>query len=163
MIHGPPSPAPLIVGQAPGANADHVLGVSGARLARLCGLTLEEYADTFARVNLLQDFPGKDGRPGTGDRWDPGGARTAWWNLVPELDGRRVIMLGRRVAGSLAGADAAPWWVWLPYEAIGRQTVLFTFAVVPHPSGISRWWQSPMGVLRAERWWRGLVREIQEA
>lgn len=155
---GPPPPAPLLVGQAPSRSASDLLGGSGARIARLAGLSLEQYESRLARVNLLEEWPG---RVGDGDALPPREARAAWRALIPELAGRRrVVLLGRGVARA-AGLDGAPWWSEVELEVYGRRAFSVTLAVVPHPSGVSRWWNDPVGVLRARAWWRELVRSSE--
>lgn len=155
---GPPAPAPLLVGQAPSASAQGVLGASGARLAKLAGLGLEEYAARFARANLLDAWPGPAGRLGGGDAFDLADARAAWRDLLPHVHGRPVVLLGRHVARAAGLADA-PWWEWaaLSWRPRRRGWLRAQVAVVPHPSGVSRWWNDPDGVLRAAAWWSRLA------
>lgn len=153
MIEGPDPPAPLLVGQAPAARSEGtLLGASGRRLARLCSLSLEEYAARFARVNLVPEYPGPGSR---GDAFPVARAREGWERLAPLLTGRSaVVLLGSSVAAVVG--FAAPTWEWREVSVDGGPP--FLVARAPHPSGVNPWWNDALGVLRAERWWRELAR-----
>jgi hypothetical protein len=128
----------IIIGVAPGKNGDPrkpLLGPgSGDRLARLSGLTREEYAAAFDRVNLYFIRP-ESFRP------DEAVFRTA--HLIPRLRGRRVIMLGGVVAAAFGLSDMLPFrWI---------QLGDFLAAWMPHPSGLNRWWNRTANRRRASR------------
>ena len=63
--------------------------------------------------------------------------------------GRQVLLAGRGVAGAF-GVDL-PFFLWA--EERGMMV-----AVVPHPSGVSRWWNDPANERRARRFLRGEAR-----
>ena len=96
----------MIIGQAPGrqGTGEPLSGKAGRRLAALCGLDLDAYLARFQRVNLLPVFPGKAGK---GDRFPLPPAREAARALLPTLEGRRVVLLGGRVAAAF-GLHRAP-------------------------------------------------------
>jgi uracil-DNA glycosylase len=139
----------IIIGQAPGPRGDGepLSGQAGRRLSALCGLTVDAYLAQFERVNLLTHFPGKAGK---GDAFPLPAARKAAAALLPALEGRRVVLLGGKVAAAF-GLQQAPLLVWRP---LGGAMV----AVAPHPSGINRWWNDPRNVRRARRFWRTFSR-----
>lgn len=124
----------LLVGQGPGrsakpgARAFDGPGLSGERFPKLLGVTRVEFLNRVETVNLLERFSGKCGK---GDAFDLG-----WANLraCQLMNRRRTIFL-------LAGYNVA--------RAFGIRTRYFervdfcnhtTMYVVPHPSGINRWW-----------------------
>ncbi len=121
----------VLLGEAPSRSSDPLRpfsGRSGARLAALAGFPL---ADRFELRNLLDAWPGAGGK---GSRWD---ARSAHVRAAETpLDGRRVIFVGRRVATAY-GHGNDPWMTW---HDDGRG---FVCAVIPHPSGIVRFWNDP--------------------
>lgn len=130
-----------VVGQAPGPNTDPaepLSGASGRRLAALCGS-----AFPFERVNVLDAWPGRCGK---GDAFPKPVRSPLVRSLAAGGADHRVVLLGRSVA-SLFGLAAVPWFEWR-----GR------FVVVPHPSGISHWWNDPANVERARRFWWALAR-----
>lgn len=109
---------------------------SGARLAALAGLSPGAFLDRFDRIDL---FP-----PGGGDRpWE------AVLEILPVLRGRRVVALGRVVADALGvGPD---WFRW-------RRCSRFVGCAMPHPSGLSHWWNDPSNVDTARVFMEGLLR-----
>lgn len=135
-----------IVGQAPGRsrNKKPFDGASGRRLARLAGLG--SYAELAARVrlvNLLARFPGKLGK---GDAFPRGAAAAALGSL--RLRGT-ILLAGRNVAAAFGLRTRYFAWT----ELRGKPC-----AVLPHPSGISHWWNEPKNVRRASSFLRSLVR-----
>lgn len=152
-----PSPAteralrPLLVGQAParGAEGRPALAgsASGRRLARLAGLDgpggLDELLRLVDAVNLSTVW-----RPSA--EMSVGFLRRDVETVHALAVGRRVVVcLGYLVARAL-GVPAAPW-----YERRDG------YAIVPHPSGRSRYWNDAANVYQAERFWRGLVDETR--
>lgn len=143
---------PLIVGEAPSKNEDTprpIEGRIGKRLAKLSGLTLEGFLSTFERMNLLQV---RQDSAEHGFTFDMVAARAAaeasfQHDVVP---GRIVLLLGQRVA-----------------RAYGVRTDYFEECslrgarayVVPHPSGVSHWWNDATHMVRAEGFMHGIVDE----
>lgn len=131
----------VVVGLDPGRNGGEPLDPgfpSGRLLADLCGLPPDGFRRGFLRVNLHPS-------PGVPVGAD---ARTAK-NLKGLLRGRRVVFLGRRVSRSFGGPTE-----WFEWELTGR----FVSAAVPHPSGLSRWWNDPGNKDRARRFLSGVGR-----
>jgi uracil-DNA glycosylase len=163
-------------------------GASGKRLAALCGLDLEEFLARFERANLLPEFPGKIGkgdrfpvalaRPlarslagrcldrrvvllGNGVA-SAFGWRAPWlrWSLAAAAAAARpdhqnpvlvVATADRRRRHPAEGEVLA--------GAVNGDVSPPLFAISPHPSGISHFWNSPSNVARARRFWRRLARE----
>lgn len=145
---------PLLVGQAPSAR--HAPGArafegkgSGARLELAAGLRAGTLHESFDAVNLLPEYPGKAGR-GKGDAFDPYEARRRVFNLAPRLLPSAVVLLcGRAVARAFGVAD--DYFVWTRFGC-------FVVAVIPHPSGVNRWWNCPRNRARAARFLRAVLR-----
>jgi hypothetical protein len=131
------TPRPLLVGEAPSKN-EHpptpIEGRIGKRLAGYAGLTFEEFLIHFDRTNLLsvrQDTKEK------GFEFDAATARTNAYQLIITLErGRTVILLGKRVA--MAFDVPVDYFAWRNINAFDGW-----LAVVPHPSGINRWFNDP--------------------
>lgn len=123
---------PLLVGEASNLPGGEVLrGASGRRLADLAGEDLDRFHELFECVNLLARWPGRSGGV-KGHVFDPAAARRAAARL--DLRGRTVVLLGKRVARAFGLADPP----WLQPLRLGRgEAAAF---VVPHPSGIVRWY-----------------------
>ncbi len=120
----------VIVGLDPGKNSGP-LGAeypSGKRLAELAEVDGPTFEREFDRVNLCPEAGG--------DHYE--GAV----NLRPILRGRRVITLGR-IASEQLGSPKE----WLKWELCGDHVA----ASMPHPSGLSRWWNDPANVREANR------------
>lgn len=130
---------PLLLGEAlhGGGTGTALLGRCGRRLARLLSMTEAEYARTFRRRNLLKTWPGKS-PSGKGDRWARVEARAAAARCRPS---GVVVLLGSRVAAAFGVQDNPP----LTWFRMGRATC----AILPHPSGVNRWWNDPRNVAAA--------------
>lgn len=121
----------LIVGQAPSRATDGqppFSGRSGERLARLLGVTPAELGDVAELVNLVERWPGKRGR---GDAFPIVEARDMATALTKFSQHERFVLCGGQVARSF-GLDLIP----LVAARHANRTVM----LVPHPSGLNRWW-----------------------
>lgn len=129
---------PLLVGQAPSGRAPGAApldGPSGRRVARLAGVL--ELGDAFDAANLLGEFPGKQGK---GDAFPAAAARLAAAAL--DLSGRPLVVLGGRGVAAAFGEGGRAWLEAFPLRGIPA-------IVVPHPSGVSHWWNCPANAARA--------------
>lgn len=137
---------PLLIGEAPSRTSDPLRpfsGTTGGRIVALAGQPLEQ---SWQLANLLPAWPG---RAGKGTRWDRAAARRA--ALALDVEGRRVVFVGRRVAAAF-GHQHAPFLEWLDDPERGCR-----FAVLPHPSGIVRWWNEPANADAARSFLRGAI------
>lgn len=155
-------PGPVLVGQA---NPDPLRppfdGRSGRFLARLLGLGLPRFLELFECRNLLR----ADGRRlAKGREFGPAQvaeARAAAGLL--DLRGRTVVAAGLNVARAL-GAERPRL---MGFARLGRGEELA--AVLPHPSGIVRWWNDGLNRLEAralleallERCWRAGMADLR--
>ncbi len=135
-----------IVGQAPGPRGlkgRPLEGGASRKFAGLAGVSEDEFWRLFRTRNVLPRFPGKNGK---GDAFPIDEARRRAASM--RFRAGRVILLGQGVARAF-GVRAPP----LTWRRVGRRE----FAVVPHPSGVNRWWNDPKNVRRAKRFLRILA------
>ena len=139
---------PLVVGQAPSRATDGrppFSGRTGANLASLLGVPHRELLRLVDVVNLLPRWPGKAGR---GDRFPIAEARAAAAMLLAVAPHDRIVAVGANVARAL------------DIDGEGLRTVSNgrrAFLVVPHPSGLNRWFNEPENVAEASRALRAFV------
>ena len=138
---------PAIVGEAPSMRTSRPFaGRSGDRLAELFGYeSRAALADSWRLVNLLGYWPGPE-TTGNGSAFPAAEARAAAAR-IRLADGS--LLCGRRVAAAF-GLVNAPYFAWRDVD--GRRV-----AVVPHPSGVSRWWNDPENVARAREFLAALA------
>lgn len=141
----------LIIGPSPGKGlGDPLSGQLGRKLVDLFGLKSErELDDLFDRMNLISyDTKAyKDGYP-------HGVARARASSLRRILSpGRVVVLLGKDVqrAFSVQGND------------VGRIDVPDgpTYILIPHPSGLNRFWNSRENTRRAESMLRACLPTVR--
>lgn len=145
---------PLIVGEAPGKNGDASKpceGRIGARLAACAGITIDEYMTIFDRVNLL-DMQPQDSGKGTDFNVKAAGRRARQLELGMS---RRplILLLGKRVASAFRFTNVNY------FQQVTIDGIL-TY-VVPHPSGINRWWNFFDNELQMIRFMRGIVKGLK--
>lgn len=145
------SAKPLIVGEAPnkkGRPGDtSIAGRCGKKLAELCGCTLDEYLDVFERRNVLSTYPGASGKGSAFS--SPAIKRRATILRRAFRPGRTVILLGYRSARAF-GVKAK----YFEPVKVGSAAAI----VVPHPSGINRWYNDPANVRKMKRFMQGIYR-----
>lgn len=117
---------------------------SGRRLAQLLGV--DDAARVGECVNLLELAP----RNGKGSGFDHGQAAASaigYATIFPE--DVRLVLVGRRVGNAFGvRTDYLEW-----TTAHGHRAI-----VVPHPSGVNRWWNDPKNEVRARRFFRSLAK-----
>jgi hypothetical protein len=139
----------LVVGEAPnrvgvGSSSDDVLGAP-AIVRRLPGIL------DLERRNLLSYWPGPDPR-GKGSLFPLDEARAAaeeLWTYYPTSV--RFVVVSARAAGAF-GIKRSQYEFLQWFEHEGREV-----AVVPHPSGVVRWWNEKSNARRA----RAFIREVR--
>lgn len=131
----------VIVGEAPTTRASIVdlTGMTSRRLVGLSGLTREVFVQVAARINLVES---PQPMIGGGRGFDRVAGRIRAAELTRRFTGRRLMLLGRRVSSSF-GLDGE----YLSWELVRPWATLF--CVVPHPSGMNRWWNTPENRFRA--------------
>lgn len=143
----------LIIGQAPARTDDprHPLsGRTGKRLADMMRIPMIDFLNGFDRANLINHWPGS--AKGGGDLFDIAEAARSAVALREIVRAYRfVLLLGNGVAEAFRYDDGKFRWVtkWNGYK----------MAMMPHPSGISRWWNSGENRGVAGRFLQELYRE----
>jgi hypothetical protein len=129
------------VGQAPGRRTDPAEPLEGrcARfMAGIMGITVRRFM-RFRRENLSDRWPGKSGK---GDAFDMDDGMDGAERLC-NVPGRvRLVLLGAKVARCFG----LPWRPLARYEWTGGEAL-----VVPHPSGVNRWWNEARNRRAARR------------
>lgn len=147
----------LLLGQAPSSTSwrSPLDGRSGRRLAELAGLDGMDVSEVFAVGNLLARFPGK--KTGEGDAFPLDEARrNALAMLETLLEFDAIVLLGRNVA-RVFGVHELPYFEWTGGLRLQGYLLPTPAVMIPHPSGVSRWWNRPENVERAGQFMRGLV------
>jgi uracil-DNA glycosylase len=151
-------PKPIIIGQAPARGNDGKLpfaGRSGSRLATLAGVgsSGDDIPNYFTLINLLDHYPGKEGK---GDAFDMALATQAARKLTVELKAMRrtrILMMGKKVRRAM-GVQGQ--WEYLEWFDFGPHRA----TVFPHPSGVNRWWNDRHNVDRAELFLHRLLDKV---
>lgn len=128
----------LLIGQAPNRVGDPSKPLEGriaVLLSRLAGVPAEEYLDKTERINLLCLWPGSAPH-GKGDAFPRTLAEISARSLQPALRGRKIIFVGKAVAKTFHVKDT-PYCTWQVHHGLD-----YSYAILPHPSGIVRWWNS---------------------
>lgn len=138
----------IILGQAPAATYGEEEPLAGAArdaLLRYAGRVNRHdlWQQLVEPMNLLDYYPGKQGK---GDRFPVAEAEAAAWNMIEELHGRTVVMLGKNVMKAFG--LKLDWFQWKTVTSCG---CTFEVAVCPHPSGVNRWWNSSTNKEKAKR------------
>lgn len=127
-----------IVGEAPGPNTDPGMAFypypersAAGRLKALLGWDRREYLTTFARSNLLDEYPGSS--------FPIGRARAQAEPTAQRLAPRPLLLMGRGVAM----AFSFPHDRLLVWEDYLLGVTLVRAAVVPHTSGRNLWYNDP--------------------
>lgn len=162
----------LLLGESPAAGTQHDpeswlapgSSPSADRLLKFTGYDVDTYMDTFDRDNLLHHLPNRSGK---GRSFPLSRAKRQVDRILGKMwaPSARVVMLGRRVA------TAFEWWEWdrriglMPhskvryltwYRIMGKHGRVIWAAVVPHPSGVNRWWNDANNRRRARKFFQGL-------
>lgn len=149
---------PLLVGEAPGKSSiperPIVSSRSGARLAELLHLHPNELAHRAIVGNLLDAYPGPK-YP----------IEEAACEATAILNGKRVapesvsylLLLGRGVARAFGLPERAVTGDFFSAHEVEQRGFRWTLVVVPHPSGLSRWWNDSRNVALATRQMRALL------
>jgi hypothetical protein len=132
-----------LVGEAPGprTRADcpfypYPPNSAAGRLLALLGWSRSQYLLTFARMNLLSEWPGPS--------FPVAKAKECVPHVVAALHPRPMLLMGKGVAAAF-GVPALPACVLVerhvPHSELG--TVLARVAIVPHTSGRNLWYNDP--------------------
>lgn len=149
---------PVIVGLAPGPRTPRgspaVSPPVGEPLRSTTARVLQEalgrpVPEVFATTNLLER---------AGDEESIARIRERSASLIEMLRGRQVVAIGRVVGRALTGTACEGWmrWAVLDPSGLSSRTDLGVVAVLPHPSGLNRWWNDARNRASA----RAFLREV---
>lgn len=142
---------PLLVGEASNlASGEAFAGRSGLRLAGLLRMSLGDFRDRFECVNLARRWPGREPGKAKGHVFAAAPAAHAARRL--RVGGRVVVLAGRRVAAAFGVGGAAF------FEAVDLNRGEEACVVIPHPSGIVRFWNDAANVRAASRCLKGVLK-----
>jgi uracil-DNA glycosylase len=142
---------PLLVGEAPSRATDGgppFSGRSGTYVAWLAQIPSGRVEDAFEPVNLLPRWPGPAGKA-SAFPLDEARFRGLLL-LAAQPEGRTVVVAGRRAWAALG----------LPASTSYLSTVErdgLRLALIPHPSGVNRFWNDLAAEKQAIRFLRGLL------
>jgi uracil-DNA glycosylase len=140
----------IIVGQAPSKSGDGNKPFSESkrsakRLAVLLGISSKELGERFCLVNVFDRWPGKAGK---GDAFPVSKARKIVAKMRFE-ESDLVFLAGKNVAKAF-GFSRAEYFEELSLD--GARAF-----VIPHPSGINRWWNDAENTKKASIFMRRKV------
>lgn len=148
-----------IYGQAPGKKPKEdprvpfLGGRNGAFLAELAEVDEKVLADLFVFRNVLDYYPGPR-TSGKGDAFPLDEARASARRLMDEwVWGDTVLFAGMQVAKAFEFKEVS-------YFKWGEPVAGVQAAIVPHPSGINRFWNEARNKTRARGFWRAAVHEV---
>lgn len=135
---------PLVVGEAPSRTSDPEVPFSGRPMRWLSHhlkAPQEEIRSVLRFENLLSRYPG----PRFPTAWGPGQARALLRRiLVDEMAEPSLLVLCGRSVGRAFGIDESrAFFVRETYQPPRGCGGTLECVVVPHPSGLSRWWNDP--------------------
>jgi hypothetical protein len=146
-----------LVGEAPGprTRADcpfypYPPQSAAGRLLAYLGWTRAQYLTTFARINLLSEWPGPS--------FPVGKARECVPHVVAALHPRPMLLMGKGVAAAFGVSVIPPLsLVKIPLAHRERGTVLAEVAIVPHTSGRNLWYNDPANRLAVREFVNSLL------
>lgn len=138
---------------------------SANRLLDYTGYDLDTYLRTFDRDNLIHQSPPRQAR---GRSFSAATARRAARRIFDHGDRwRGIVMLGKRVASAFSwvGDDDAiisnsrlPLLCWHRVVELSRPSPsTIPAAIIPHPSGVNRWWNVPENRRDARQFFRDVL------
>jgi uracil-DNA glycosylase len=141
---------PLLIGEAPGRSTPPGWPAffgrdRSARVLWQLGFRVSRAADRPGNVdamNLIDFYPGA--------KWPTEHARTCAHGLMHSLQARsRVVLVGRQVARAFGALESWDWFEWFWLHADHEERTGPRFAIMPHPSGLNRWWNDPRHMRQA--------------
>lgn len=157
----------LIIGQAPAKDTvgkPAFSGKSGPKFADLLGVEHSRLWEFFDVMNLLDYYPGQPSdKTKRGDAFPMPEAKKVAKGMLKFMDERTVVFVGKNVARAFEvhSLEFFGWFVEvtaLDSSALEKGTNFFRYCVVPHPSGISHFWNNPANVEEARTFMRSIPR-----
>ena len=151
----------LLVGQAPSKQVTPALdastpGSASSRLLALMGITRDEYMERFARVNLLDYWPGALAS-GKGDKFPRAEAKKAAKRILAQYEYPwKILCVGHKVGECFLPKMRVKYYDWMICISNFPPGVR-DVAIIPHTSGLNRYWNDPDCVKLAENFLRKKV------
>ena len=133
----------LVLGESPSRTA-RTFASAGARSGRRFEALVPGFWDQAEAANVLGRRPASSGK---GRHFDAGAARRRLARLRRSVEGKDVLVASVRAARALGASRAIL--TWAPAPPDGPLRLAARVAVIPHPSGVVRWWNDPANVRRA--------------
>ena len=149
----------LLVGQAPSKKVTPALdastpGSASFRLLALMGITRDEYMERFARVNLLDYWPGSINGSGSGDKFPKKEAQDSARRILAQFQYPwKILCVGQRVGECFIHKSRLTYYEWMLCPS-NYPPAVRDVAVIPHTSGLNRYWNDPSNVKLAEKFLR---------
>lgn len=151
-------PKTMLLGEAPGRNYDDAPAFSSKSGQRLTALLGQDVRELFWCYNLLDKWPGKSSGKGAAFPAEPAEimakriCRTLVRRHLAYGAEYRIILAGKRVAKAMKMRPETPYLSW---ESLWLTSTMspcegITVAILPHPSGVNRWWNDPQNEARAK-------------
>lgn len=141
---------PVLLGQAPARAGDGrpFSGPSGQKLCAVLGIDYYAgLANAFDLRNLISEVQMRKANS-KGDLFPKDVAAENWKRMRETLEpGRIILAAGRSVSTVLSLPPRCP--LFEPYPIEVPEGVVTVYSI-PHPSGISHWWNSPRNVRMAK-------------
>jgi uracil-DNA glycosylase len=143
----------LFIGQAPGRRAPRCLRAfggpgAGSRLAKLCGLSIEEFLARHETVNVFKTWRGSRGK---GDAFNRRTARIKANRIKRTsqyINAQRIIFVGAEVARAFLSSMPEPCTRFGAFGSLGY---------VPHTSGVNHWYNSAVNRKKAQAFLRDMT------
>lgn len=148
----------LFVGQAPSKDTEGkppFTGKCGAFLASLMCVTQDQMLEAHDFTNVLSYYPGKGLG---GDKFPIPEAIAAARKILTTLHGRTVVLLGANVA-RVFGAKSFRYFEFYQIRNPEHPSEIIVplMGIVPHPSGVNRFWNKPQNRLDAAKFMGALM------
>ena len=148
----------LLVGQAPSRTGLAPLetltpGSSSGRLLKMMGISKDEYLDNFVRLNLIDHYPGRLAS-GKGDKFPIHEAKRGAVRILSQFAFPwKILCVGNKVAECFLPKTRIKYYEWMLCVS-NYPPAVRDIAVIPHTSGLNRYWNDPSNVKLAEKFLR---------
>lgn len=139
----------LLIGQAPSRTSQGKLpfsGQSGKRLADLAVIPQKDLKNYFKMINVFDYWPGRSGK---GDAFPRDKIPDKLRKMVASYSA--TIFVGRGVADRFK-FNPPEYLIWYSYPHRKQAA-----SILPHPSGVNRWYNDPQNLKDAQMFLRGII------
>lgn len=138
---------PLLIGQSPSANGSpHAFKGDGSSARRLREMLGADVLKRFDAINLLSRYPGTV--------FPVALARASADDMLHGMRSRPFALLAGRLVAESFGVGGVEYFSWSMVRGVVR------CAVIPHPSGLNRWWNDAANVDRARAFFGAVLESM---